>query len=115
MDNNGDGFVDGELDYATDPLLADSDDDRLNDGLEVAYASDPLDPGSWPALADGDIAPLGAPDGEINAGDILVATRIVLGLEPATALELAHGDLYPPGSPDGVINLQDLILIRKLP
>jgi lysophospholipase L1-like esterase len=115
VDTNGDGFADGEQVFATDPLLADSDGDRLDDGLEVANTSDPLDTSSWPALADGDIAPLGAPDGQINVGDILVATRIVLGLETATALELAHGDLYPPGAPDGMINLQDLILLRKMP
>jgi lysophospholipase L1-like esterase len=115
VDTNGDGFVDGEQVFATDPLLADSDGDRLDDGLEAANSSDPLDANSWPALADGDIAPLGAPDGQINAGDVLVGTRIALGLETATALELAHGDLYPPGAPDGKINLQDLILLRKMP
>ena len=116
VDTNGDGFVDGEQVFATDPLLADSDGDRLDDGLEAAdNSADPLDANSWPALADGDIAPQGAPDGLINAGDILVATRITLGLESATALELAHGDLYPPGAPDGIINLQDLILLRKIP
>jgi lysophospholipase L1-like esterase len=114
VDINGDGFIDGEELYATDPLLADSDGDHLDDGLEVANSSDPLDANSWPALADGDIAPLGGPDGQINAGDILVATRIAFGLEAATALELAHGDLYPPGAPDGQINLQDLILLHKL-
>ncbi|MGB5405283.1 MAG: GDSL-type esterase/lipase family protein [Thiogranum sp.] len=115
VDTNADGFVDGEQVFATDPLLADSDGDRLDDGLEAANSSDPLDANSWPALADGDIAPLGAPDGQINAGDVLVATRIALGLETATALELAHGDLYPPGAPDRKINLQDLILLRKMP
>jgi len=115
VDTNNDGFVDGEQLFATNPLLADSDGDRLDDGLEVANSSDPLDANSWPALADGDIAPLGTPDGQINAGDFLVGMRMVLGLETATALELAHGDLYPPGAPDGVINLQDLILLRKLP
>lgn len=114
VDTNGDGFADGEQVFSTNPLLADTDGDRLGDGLEAANASDPLDANSWPALADGDIAPLGAPDGETNAGDILLATRIVLGLETATALELAHADLYPPGAPDGAINLQDLILLRKL-
>jgi len=114
-DTDTDGFVDGEQVFATDPLLADSDGDRLDDGLEAANSSDPLDANSWPALVDGDIAPLGAPDGQINAGDILVATRIALGLETATALELAHADLYPPGAPDGTINLQDLILLRKMP
>lgn len=115
VDSNGDGFADGEQAFATDPLLPDTDGDGLDDGLEVSNASDPLDANSWPALADGDIAPLGAPDGQVNAADILVGTRIVLGLETATALELAHGDLYPPGAPDGQINLQDLILLQKLP
>ncbi len=115
VDINNDGFVDGEQLFATNPLLADSDGDRLEDGLEVANSADPLDANSWPALADGDIAPLGAPDGHINAGDFLVGMRMVLGLITATALELAHGDLYPPGTPDGVINLQDLILLRKMP
>ena len=114
VDSDGDGFVDGEQSFGTNPLLADSDGDRLGDGLEVANNADPLDPASWPNLADGDIAPLGAPDGQVNGGDFLVATRLVLGLETATPLELAHGDLYPPGSPDGVINLQDLILLRQL-
>ena len=114
IDNNGDGYADGEQSYATDPLLADSDGDRLNDGLEAGNNADPLDPDSWPALADGDIAPLGNPNGVINAGDLLIGMRLLLGLESATALELAHGDLYPPGSPDGVFNLQDMLLLQQL-
>ena len=70
------------------------------------HASDPF-------YADGDLAPLGAPDGLINSADYLVATRIALGLVTATELELSHGDLYPPGAPDGVINLQDLLLLQQ--
>ena len=66
------------------------------------------------ATADGDLAPLGAPDGVINAADLLIATRISLGTLTPTAQQLIHGDLYPPGAPDGVINVQDLILIQKL-
>ena len=115
IDNDGDGYIDGEQGFGTDALAADSDGDRLNDGLEVANGADPLDPGSWPSLADGDIAPLGAPDGDINAGDLLVGMRLVLGLETASPLELAHGDLYPPGAPDGLFNIQDLILFQQLP
>jgi len=112
VDFDGDGFADGELALGTDPLLTDSDGDRLDDGLEVANGADPTDPGSWPSLADRDVAPLGAPDGLVNAGDYLIVQRIALGLITATPLELAHGDLYPPGSPDGVINVQDLILMQ---
>jgi hypothetical protein len=68
---------------------------------------------SYPVYADGDLAPLGAPDGVTNSADYLVTTRIALGLVTATELELSHGDLYPPGSPDGVINLQDLLLLQQ--
>ena len=75
----------------------------------------PLDPNSWPNLADGDLSPLGLPNGVVDAGDLVAGMRIVLGLETATALELAHGDLYPTGNPDGVINIQDIILLQQLP
>lgn len=112
VDFDGDGFVDGEQALGTDPLRVDSDGDRLNDGLEVANGADPLDPGSWPNLADRDVAPLGAPDGQVNAGDYIVMLRMALGQLTPTPLELAHGDLYPPGAPDGQINVQDLILMQ---
>ena len=114
VDSNGDGFADGEQSLGTYPQVADSDGDRLDDGLEVANHADPLDPDSWPGLADGDLAPLGDPDGQVNAGDYLIALRIAQGLLTATPLELAHGDLYPPGAPDDRINIQDLILMQKL-
>lgn len=116
LDSDGDGLTDtDEINtYLTDPNNADSDGDFINDGDEINNASDPLDPLSWPNFADGDIAPLGAPDGLINAADYLIAQRIALGLVTATSLELAHGDIYPTGSPDGVINTSDLVLILKL-
>ena len=115
-DSDGDSLNDGdEVNvYGTLPNDPDSDGDLINDGDEINNGSDPLDPLSWPGFADGDIAPLGSPDGIINAGDFLVAQRIVLGEIPATSLELAHADLYPAGQPDGVINLSDLILLLKL-
>jgi len=65
-----------------------------------------------PFYADGDLAPLGDPDGATNLADYLVASDIVLEKIPAGELELAHGDLYPPGAPDGVINIQDLLLLQ---
>jgi beta-glucanase (GH16 family) len=67
----------------------------------------------YPVYADGDLAPLGAPDGQINTGDYLVASRIVLDQITPTELEYAHGDLYPPGEPDGLINVQDLLLLQQ--
>ena len=116
QDTDGDLLSDGdEVNvYSTLPNNPDSDGDFINDGDEINNGGDPLDPLSWPNFADGDIAPLGSPDGVINAADYLVAQRIVLGEIAATSLELAHADLYPAGSPDGVINVSDLILLLKL-
>jgi choice-of-anchor B domain-containing protein len=118
MDSDGDGLTDHqEVDFDgnaqvytpgsdTDPLSMDTDLDGYTDGL------DPL-----PLVfnfADGDIAPLGAPDGQINAADYLIAVRVTLGHVTASALELSHGDVYPPGAPDGLLNMSDLLLIRQL-
>jgi len=67
-----------------------------------------------PIYADGDLAPVGAPDSVINSADYLIANRIVLEQIIPTELELSHGDVYPVGAPDGVLNIQDLLLIQKL-
>jgi hypothetical protein len=116
IDADGDGYVDGELDFGTLPLVGDTDGDQLADGLEVAWNSDPLDAGAWPAIADGDLAPLGNPDGNINGADLLIALRIASGDLAALPLQLAHGDLYPAGAPDDVIDLSDLLqLLQMLP
>lgn len=114
IDVDSDGFVDGEQDLGTDPVAEDTDGDQLPDGLEVANNADPLDPGSWPTLADGDIAPLGQPDGILNAADYLIMQRIVLQHLTPNPLEYAHGDLYPVGSPDGVIDTSDLLLLLEM-
>lgn len=116
LDSDGDGLSDyDEINvYGTLVNNPDSDGDLINDGDEVFNASDPLDSLSWPNFADGDIAPLGSPDGVINAADYLIAQRIAMGELTPAALQLAHGDLYPAGSPDGVINTSDLILLLKL-
>ncbi|MFV1973175.1 MAG: matrixin family metalloprotease [Thiohalobacterales bacterium] len=93
----------------------DSDGDGLSDQLEHdnTTGNEPIDPETWPNLADANVAPHGNPDSEVNAADYLVAMRIALGLLTATPVDLAHGDMYPVGSPDGVINLPDLILILQ--
>ena len=116
LDTDNDGLTDyDEVNvYLTLPDNPDTDGDFISDGDEVNNGSDPKDDTSWPNYADGDIAPLGAPDGLINAGDYLIAQRISLGELSATSLELSHGDLFPPGSPDGVIDTSDLILLLKL-
>jgi hypothetical protein len=55
--------------------------------------------------ADADVVP----DGQLNAGDFLVAIRIVLGLKTATTEELSHGDM----NGDGQLTLSDLIVIMQ--
>lgn len=139
-DDDNDGLSDlFEIAIGSNTLLVDSDGDTISDYDEVAFdgnaeSYDPandLNPVSGDTdndlLADnndpipltfnfnnGDLAPLGSPDGKINAADYLIAQRIVLGEIDATEMELSHGDLYPPGSPDGQINTSDLILLLKL-
>ncbi|MGB5258960.1 MAG: hypothetical protein WBO34_00380 [Gammaproteobacteria bacterium] len=112
VDTDSDGFVDGETDFNTNPTNPDSDGDQLGDGLEVSLLSDPLNAGSWPNIADGDLAPLGSPDGNINAADLLIAVRIALGSISPLPLQFAHGDLYP-STPDGVIDLSDVLLLQQ--
>ena len=116
LDTDDDGLGDyDEINvYLTSPDNPDTDGDFINDGDEAINGSDPLDDLSWPSFADGDIAPLGAPDGLVNAADFLLAQRIVLGELSVTSLELAHGDLYPAGLPDGVIDVSDLILLLQI-
>jgi spore coat protein A len=113
IDVNGDGHIDGEQTLGTDPTKDDSDGDLLEDGLEVANGADPLDPASWPNLADGDCGPYedGEPNGQTDAGDLVVALRIALGTLQARPRELAHCDL---ALPYGVIDVADILLLIQL-
>jgi len=139
-DDDNDGLTDAfEIGIGTDPLNGDSDGDTISDYDEVNYDGDPgsytpgqdLNPlaadtdgdGLGDAAdplpltfnhADGDLAPLGAPDGQVNAADLAVCIRIVLGTLTATELELSHGDFYPDGAPDGAIGMPDLVLLLRL-
>jgi len=71
------------------------------------------------SLCDGDLAPLGSRDGNVNVGDALVALRFALGLETPTSEDIAHGDVAPldahnKPNPDGIINVGDaLVILRK--
>ena len=104
-----------ESTIGTSSLLADTDGDSLSDGDEVGYDGDftlytpgqDLNPLSNDTDGDGlldavDPIPLTVnlgdgdmtADGSVNAGDLLVMTRIALGLLAVTEIHLAHGDLY---------------------
>lgn len=61
-------------------------------------------------IADGDVAPLGAPDGDVNVADLLIMLRIVVGSFSPDANTVAHADIYP----DGVVNMSDLVRMYPL-
>jgi len=118
------------------PLAVDTDGDTLSDFYEVNRDGDPntYTPGMDlnPLAADtdgdgipdnqdpepllgaiaGDIAPLGSPDGLVNAADFLVCLRVVLGIIDPPYTDIQNADLYPAGSPDSIIDLSDLILLQ---
>jgi len=83
--------------------------------------SGPKEEASAIDFPDGDVAPLGNPDGIVNIGDAVLCLRFALGLEPGhpTAVELIHGDVAPLGqdgfpNPDGKIDVADaLVILRK--
>jgi hypothetical protein len=114
-DNDGltdveEGNYDGVPGYnpGTDPnpFDPDTDDDGYLDGVDPV----PLHYN----YADGNVAPWGAIDTDVNAADLLVCLQFVLGLKVPTNEDLAHGDLYPIGAPDGEIGLPDYIQLQKL-
>jgi len=117
-DSDNDGMPDGwEVQYGLDPLVDDADEDPDKDGdsnyQECMLGTNPRD------NPDGDVAPLGNRDGEINVGDALVALRFALGLETPTEQDTQHGDVAPldfsgQPDPDGEINVGDaLVILRK--
>jgi hypothetical protein len=140
VDSDGDNLADDlESALGTDPLNADTDGDTLSDFDELNRDGDPgsytsgldLDPLLQDTdadgyrddidpipltfnYADGDLAPLGSPDGLVNVADFLICQRIILGSITPSELELAHGDLYPIGVPDGVIDLSDYLNLQNL-
>jgi len=61
----------------------------------------------------GDLAPRGATDGLLNAGDLVVLNRLVNDLETPTATELLVADVAPVGNPDGVLNVADFLVLQR--
>jgi len=108
QDTDADGLSDFEEDqtYTTNPLVWDSDGDTLSDGDEVnLYATDPL-----ATNIIGDIAPRSTPNYQLDAGDLVLLTRLVTGVITPTELEAALGDI----NGDTNINAADLLLLQQI-
>ncbi len=87
----------------------DTDQDGYSDRSEISTASNPIDSSSVPTTTpDGDLNF----DALVNAADVLLAQRYILGKVILSAEQIAHGDLYP-ASGDGQLGLSDLLLITK--
>lgn len=78
-----------------------------------------LNPTAAADVPDGDLAPLGARDGNVNVADALIALRYALRLiQPVPATDLVHGDVAPMAAgnvsnPDGAITIADALLILR--
>ena len=105
-DTDGDGLTDGqEVNvYHTNPLNKDTDGDGLTDWQEViVYGTNPN------VSNQGDLAPHGVPDGQVNLADLLILMRFVEGLDIPTAREQTLGDM----NADGVLDVRDVLLLRR--
>jgi subtilisin family serine protease len=105
-DTDGDTLLDGEEvnTHGTDPLSTDTDSDDVSDGDEInVYGTDPN------ISNVGDIGPRGASDNQLNAADMVVLSRLVIGEITPTAIELVLADI----NNDGQINVADLLLLQQ--
>ncbi len=104
-DFDGDGLNNiNEFNRGTTPTSPDTDGDGVSDGDEVnLYGLDPTQSDA------GDIGPRVRPDGVLNAGDLVVMSRLVSGFFVATPLEAALADM----NGDTEINAADLLLLQR--
>ncbi|MCK5395329.1 MAG: hypothetical protein KAJ32_05015, partial [Gammaproteobacteria bacterium] len=61
----------------------------------------------------GDLAPRGAPDGQLNAADALILQRLILGEIAPIGDEIIIGDVVPLSAPDGLLNAGDLVVQQQ--
>jgi len=124
-DSDDDGLSDGdEVNYVatppdtysagqdTDPLNPDTDGDGFLDGMELAAGHDPLFAGDAPLWGDADGS------GVVNAADVLLLTRAVLGLVVLADDQKARVDIAPVNagvpSPDGRLTPGDLVVVERI-
>ena len=100
-------------DTGTDPLIADTDGDGVNDGDEVAAGTDPLDHTSYPGVPYGDVNG----DGQVDVADLSLAMGILNGEYIPTQEEQDRWDVAPlvngVPEPDGQNTLGDYVVLQK--
>lgn len=104
-DYDSDGLTNlEEFSLGTTPTAPDTDGDGVTDGDEVnLYGLDPN------LSNTGDVAPRGSPNGLVNAGDLVVMSRLVTGLLAPTTLESILADI----NNDSQLNAADLLLLQQ--
>jgi len=106
-DTDGEGLTDYQeiITYLTNPNQSDTDGDGLNDHFEIiTYNTNPL------VSNRGDLAPRGQPDGQVNAGDAVVMSRLATGEISATAAELSLGDL----NYNSALDAGDMVVLMRV-
>jgi hypothetical protein len=120
-DDDNDGLLDvDELLAGLDPKDADTDGDSFRDNVEVAAQYDPLNATEYP-LPDGDVFPLGAPDGLVDVRDELLIHRVLRGIVTVPSGDqevfLRHADVAPLVSgapaPSGAFDTADVMIISR--
>lgn len=102
MDADDDGFVDGEQDWGTDSLLADSDGDVLPDGWEVTYGLNPTNAADASADPDDDgLTNLqeyqrGFDPTEVDGGAITLYVNAATGDDANFGINATGNDVYSP-------------------
>jgi hypothetical protein len=120
-DDDGDGLGDvDELLLGLNTTDFDTDNDTFRDANEVAAGTDGADGSDFP-LPDGDIFPLGNPDGVVDSRDALLALRVIRGtitVDPGFQLAFdRHGDVAPLSSgspaPNDSFDVADALVILR--
>lgn len=113
LDLDGDNLVDGEAAFGTNPNKSDTDGDGTDDHVELLdhYGSDPLDPSNY--RGDGNANETGI----VDAGDVVICTRVAIGLESQTPQYEFHCDAAPEvdgaPQPDGNIGAGDVLKVQQ--
>lgn len=113
-DTDMDGLLDGDeiLVYNTIPLNPDTDGDGVSDGQEILDHTDPNNPASM-HTDRGDMND----DGKLDAADLVIHQRVILGDISLTPELLAKGDVAPLvngiPAPDGRLTLGDYVVLQR--